>query len=415
MRDSLLGKEPHDWDIATNARPNETAALFERVIETGIDHGTVTVLDGTRAIEVTTYRADGAYTDGRRPESVRFLVSLADDLSRRDFTINAMAYDPIGDELVDIFGGARDLGGLVLRTVGNASERFREDSLRMLRAVRFAATLGLDMAFDTEEAIQADCLHVAPERIQVELVKGLLSERPGKFLVLLEQTDLLDEILPELAATRGCTQNKYHEFDVWRHTLHVMDATPADTTLRLAAMLHDVGKPPVKGVHPTTGEATFYDHETVGAEMADAILRRLKFSNEIRETVVHLIRHHLVPFNSMPSGSALRRWIRRVGPEHIYPLLELAAADAVGKGNAQVTGCGVEFLRELRERIVTMGNESPVVTRESQLAINGNDVMMALGIGPGPAVGAKLRELLEMVTDDPGMNSREALLGVLSP
>jgi tRNA nucleotidyltransferase (CCA-adding enzyme) len=239
------------------------------------------------------------------------------------------------------------------------------------------------------------------------LVGTLMCERPAAY------PNLYLAIVPELRVAVGCTQNKYHEFDVWEHTLRVVSATPADENLRLAALFHDVGKPSVKGVHPTTGEATFYDHESVGAEMADAILRRLKFSNEIRETVVHLIRHHLVPFNSMPSGSALRRWIRRVGPEHVDAVLELATGDAVGKGNAQVTGCGVEFLRELRERIATMGNESPVVTRESQLAINGNDVMVALGIGPGPVVGAKLRELLELVTDDPELNSREALMEVL--
>lgn len=411
VRDLIMGREPHDWDVATNARPEQVVPLFSKVIETGLKHGTVTVVLDGEHFEVTTYRADGAYSDGRRPDDVTFIDRIDLDLERRDFTMNALAYDPLRDEMLDPFNGIGDIAGKVIATVGMASERFTEDSLRTLRAVRFAATLGFRVAPATMAAIQAHDLTVAAERIQAEMVTGLLAHEPDRFLHLLLQSGLLARIIPEMLPMVGCGQNKYHEFDVWEHTLRVVSATPEDARLRLAATLHDVAKPPTKGQHPVTGEVTFYDHEQVGAELADSILARLKFSNDDRAAVAHLIRHHLVP--QLQSAASIRRWVRRVGRENVDCVLSLARADSIGKGSPKVAGTTLEYLSGLAARIADMETRDPIVANTTQLAISGNDVMMALGVGPGPMVGAKLRELLELVTDEPSLNERETLLQLL--
>lgn len=411
VRDSILGLAPNDWDIATNARPEQVTPLFDRVIETGIQHGTVTVVTGSKPCEVTTYRADGDYSDGRRPDSVRFVSSIEQDLARRDFTVNAIAFDPISGRFVDPFGGAYDIALGVIRTVGDPRDRFSEDTLRTLRAVRFAATLGFAVDSSTLREIARHPLRVAHERIRVELEKGLLSNRPSVFMSLLLESGLLEQVLPELRPSVGCEQNKYHEYDVWNHTTRVIHSTPPDLALRFAAMLHDVAKPTVKGVHPVTGEATFYDHEKVGAEVADNILRRLKFSNEDRERIVHLVRCHLVP--DLKSPSAIRRWVRKVGRENVDSIIALAKADCAGKGNPREPGTPVGYLDNLLEKISNMPPEQ-MVERASQLAISGNDVMVTLGISPGPVVGQELKRLLDLVTDEPDLNNRETLIRLLS-
>jgi len=412
VRDSLIAREPNDWDIATSARPEQVLSLFSKVIETGLAHGTVTVVLDDERFEVTTYRADGSYSDGRRPDTVTFLNSIEADLSRRDFTVNAIAYDPIGDVLLDPFGGAVHIEARIIAAVGDPWARFNEDSLRMLRAVRFAAVLGFEISPSTMAAIVAENLQVAPERIHDEFIKGLLSNAPDRFLGLLRESSLLGAIAPELLSLVGCGQNKYHEFDVWTHTLKVVTATPADERLRIAAVFHDIAKPATKGTHPITGEVTFYGHENIGAEVTDVILRRLMFSNDTRESVVHLVRHHLIP--DLPSAAALRRWVRKVGREKVEPLLALAKADAIGKGMPRVIGTTSAHLEKLSERIAALELREPIVTNSTQLAISGKDVMLALGIGPGPMIGQKLRELLELVTDDPGLNTRDALMGALT-
>lgn len=411
VRDSIIGREPHDWDIATNAVPEQVCALFPKVIETGLAHGTVTVVLDSDHFEVTTYRADGAYSDGRHPDSVQFVSNLGDDLARRDFTINALAYDPINDAFADPFGGVNDIAQGTIVAVGKASDRFSEDSLRMLRAVRFAAVLGFRICPETMGAIREGTLAAAAERIHDELMKGLLSSSPDRFLELLLDSGLLATILPEMLSMRACSQNKYHEFDVWGHTLWVLVATPNNAHLRLAAMFHDVAKPIVKGKHPVTGEATFYNHEQIGAEMTDSIMSRLKFSNEDRQRVVHLVRNHLVP--NLESSASIRRWVRKIGRENVDAVLTLAYADALGKGIPGSFRHNAEYLNKLREKIAALEIAAPIVTKESQLAINGRDVMEAMGIGPGPAVGAKLRELMEAVLDDPSLNTRENLIGLI--
>lgn len=411
VRDSIMGREPNDWDIATNARPEYVTGLFLKVVETGLAHGTVTVIIDGESFEVTTYRIDGDYSDGRRPDSVEFSDSITTDLSRRDFTINAIAHDPIRLVTVDPFGGLYDIASGTIRAVGIADERFQEDTLRTLRAVRFAAALGFSIETETFAAIQRTRLSVSNERVMVELVKGLACDVPSRFMTMLLETGILEQILPEMLPMVGCGQNKYHEFDVWRHTLSVLDHSPNHTFLRLAAMLHDISKPTVKGTHPKTGEATFYDHENIGANVANSILRRLKFSNEVRETVVHLIRHHLVPV--LKSPPSVRRWVRKVGIENVPVIVALARADCAGKGTPKTVGTPMSYLDELEKNIDSMRRDGPIVTSSNQLAITGNDVMSALGIGPGPGVGRRLRELLELVTDHPEMNERDTLLSIL--
>lgn len=412
VRDSIMGREPNDWDIATNARPEQVTELFSKVIETGLAHGTVTVILDGESFEVTTYRVDGDYSDGRRPDSVEFSDSITTDLSRRDFTINAIAHDPLRLATIDPFGGLCDIASGTIRAVGVADERFKEDSLRTLRAVRFAATLGFSIEPETFSSIQRTWLSVSNERVMIELVKGLACDAPSRFMTMLLDSGILAQILPEMLPMVGCGQNKYHEFDVWRHTLSVLDHSPIDTCIRLAAMLHDVAKPTVKGTHPRTGEVTFYDHENIGADVADSILRRLKFSNEVRETVVHLIRHHLVP--ALKSPPSVRRWVRKVGLENVPLIIALARADCAGKGTPKTVGTPMSYLDELEKSIDSMRCDGPIVTSSNQLAITGNDVMSAMGIGPGPDVGRRLRELLELVTDHPEMNERDTLLSILS-
>jgi len=365
VRDSLIGRNPNDWDIATNALPIQVASCFGKVIETGIEHGTVTVIIDGDGFEVTTYRIDGDYSDGHRPDSVLFSNSITEDLARRDFTMNAIAYDPLSGDTVDPFFGVRDIENRIVRAVGNPDDRLREDTLRALRAVRFASVLEFDIDRPTLDAISRCKLSVSAERIRVELVKGLCSVKPSRFLVILRRFGLLEQIIPELLPAFGCGQNKYHEHDVWCHTLLVTDATPNTERLRLAGMLHDVSKPSVKGAHPVTGEATFYEHEKVGAD-------------------------------------------------NVADIIALAKADHIGKGNPACIGMTAGYLDNLAERISTMREESTMVTDTVQLAVNGSDVMLALGIGPGPMVGAKLREMLELVIDDPSLNERSTLLDMLS-
>jgi len=412
VRDHLLGREAHDWDIATNARPENVVKLFDHVIETGIQHGTVTVVLDNETFEVTTYRTDGTYSDGRHPDEVKFVQSIDDDLARRDFTINAIAYDPIDERLHDPFAGMCDIRVGLIRAVGNAGDRFREDGLRMLRALRFCSTLGFDLDEDTKCAITDDLpLNVAPERIHDEICKAITGWHPNRFFRALDTTGLLKRVLPEMIPTIGCMQNKYHEFDVWTHTMHVLASTKSNLHLRLAALFHDVAKPQTKGINSLTGEVTFYDHENVGAELTDAIMERLKFSNEDRKAVTHLVRNHLVMYDKGWSASAIRRWVRKVGVDNVDNVIALAKADAVGKGCAKVQ-IGVAHLSEFKNRILKL-NVEQIVTSTTQLVVDGNDVMNVLNVKPGREIGEALRMLLEIVTEYPELNTREKLLEIL--
>lgn len=417
IRDSIMGREVHDWDIATNARPEQVTNLFARVIPTGIAHGTVTVLLNGVGYEVTTFRGDGEYTDGRRPDGVVFLDTIEEDLARRDFTMNAIAYDPVNEVFCDPFGGREDIKNRVIRAVGDPLKRFSEDGLRVLRACRFAATLGFELDETTENAIRPSLdsyKKVACERIKDEWMKAMGADKPSKAFEAMRRTGILDVTVPEMVPMFDCTQNRYHAYDVWTHTLAVVDACPKDDPiLRMAALLHDVSKPATKGIHPKTGDATFYNHEDVGADVAYEIMSRLRFSNEDRDRVKHLVKHHLIKYQPDWANSAIRRWVRKVGPEHVASLCALARADIVGKGPAMVA-LDIDVMYDLERRVAELSKHVPVATKSNDLAINGKDVMAAFNLNPGPQVGKILKALLEDVTDNPELNEREALLHHLS-
>ena len=415
VRDVLLGRAAKDWDVATSALPDEVQRLFRRTVPTGLAHGTITVLVGKEHVEVTTYRGEGAYSDARRPDHVTFGVSLEEDLARRDFTVNAIAYDPLADVRVDPFGGQRDLEARVLRAVGDPEARFREDGLRVMRAVRFAATLEMEVDPATEAAIRPalpSLARVSAERVRDELLKLLGAPRPSRGLRIAQRTGILDVILPELVEGVGVTQNRHHAHDVFEHTLAAVDGTPAGSgpLVRLGTLLHDVGKPrtaaPKEGA---PGESTFYRHDEVGARMSDEICRRLKLSNAERERVVALVGHHMFWYSPEWSDATVRRFIRRVGPELLGDLFALREGDVVGRGRGEDPE---SELGELRRRIDKVIADAQALSI-GDLAVNGQDVMRVLGVPPGREVGDTLRQLLEQVTEDPSLNDRERLLALL--
>jgi tRNA nucleotidyltransferase (CCA-adding enzyme) len=409
VRDYLLGREVSDFDVATEARPEDVMRAFKRVVPTGIKHGTVTVLFKGLEVEVTTFRTESAYADGRHPDEVQFAATIEDDLSRRDFTINAMAFDLSSKELIDPHGGRGDLAKGLLRAVGDPLERFAEDGLRPLRAVRFASQLGFEIEADTLAAVRPSIPRfrmVSAERVREEFQKILLSPVPSLGLRLLESTGLLAEISPELAACRGVEQGGMHVYDVLDHLYACADAAAPELVLRVAALLHDIGKPEAKAERP--GEApSFYRHEEYSARDAEAFMKRLRFPNAVIEEVAHLVRGHMFSYDDSWSDAAVRRFLARVGPESLDRLFALRIADGTG-----IIGRPVDprSLDPLRERIAAV-----LAAREalgvSDLAVKGGD-LAAIGIAPGPAMGAVLKELLEAVIDDPGLNEKERLLDI---
>ena len=422
VRDLQLGRAAKDFDVATRATPAEVAKVFgrKRTIPTGEKHGTMTVLTedegGERVpIEVTTYRGDGAYTDGRRPDEITFVRTIEEDLQRRDFTVNAMAYDPIAHRLVDPFGGREDLALGVLRAVGVPLDRFNEDGLRAMRAVRFCAQHEFTLDAATEAAIPralAVFRKVSPERVRDELVKMLLAPRPSIGLELMRKTQLLGEVIPELLPTIGCVQNRFHAHDVWQHTLHVVDSTALGSTVgpswlvRAAALFHDVAKPqtaaPKEGA---PGEFTFYRHEFVGASITDAVAKRLHFSNAEREHVVNLVFNHMFWYSSEWTDGTVRRFMGRVGSESVSDLFALRAGDVLGRGHAENPGVEIDELRaRIDEQIRTQA-----ALKVTDLRIDGKDVMRILACKPSRIIGDVLKALLERVLDDTALNDREKL------
>lgn len=409
VRDSVMGRAISDWDIATDASPVQILQCFDAASLIGGHTGTVAVDVQSERFEITPFRAEGSYSDGRHPDNVCFVSTIEEDLSRRDFTMNAIAHDPLRDVWADPFSGRADISRQIIRAVGDESARFREDALRLMRAARFASTLGFDLAASTEQAVldNHERLRViAPERVHDELHKCMTAVSPSRTFELMARTLLIDEVLPELRPLIGCQQNRYHSFDVWGHTMRVLDAVaPQDVVLRFAGLLHDVAKPQTRGTHPVTGDVTFYNHEEVGACVADDILHRLKFSNDERSRIVHHVRHHLIPYESDWSSAAVRRWVRRVGRDNAQSLCQLGRADIAGKG---VTSERAALIDELETRVNNMS--TVIVTHTNELAVSGADVMSILHIGPGPQVGQVLRNLIELVTEHPELNSREELI-----
>jgi tRNA nucleotidyltransferase (CCA-adding enzyme) len=405
VRDSLLGRMPQDWDITTSATPEQVKALFPRTIDTGIAHGTVTVmLEGT-GYEVTTYRIDGEYEDARHPKEVTFTSNLLEDLKRRDFTINAMAYNET-DGLVDAFDGIGDLNAGVIRCVGDPAERFTEDALRMLRAVRFAAQLGFSVEERTRQAVAllaGTIAKVSAERIQMELNKLLVSAHPEELRQAYE-LGLTGVFLPEFDVMMETAQNsKHHLYTVGEHTIRVMQNLRADRTLRLAALFHDVAKPVCKTTD-ADGKNHFKGHPAVGAGMTVDILKRLKYDNATIDRVAVLVRYH----DDRPELTArnVRRAMNRIGAEHIPMLLELRRADILAQSMyrrddklAQIDG-----FAELYRQILENGE---CVTKKD-LAIGGKE-LIALGMKPGPKIGEVMDALLDAVLEDPSINTQENL------
>lgn len=412
LRDLLRGQVPKDWDIATSATPEQVQRLFRRVIPTGIAHGTVTVLMREGQYEVTTLRGEGAYSDGRRPDSVTYVQDIQEDLARRDFTVNAIAFDPNTGTLIDPFGGLNDLNRCVLKTVGDPRERFGEDGLRVLRAARFVATLEFYLDEDTAAAIP-DALpifaRVSAERVRDEWIKALSAARPSRAFEVMRRTGILDISCPDLMRLHGCTQNKYHAYDVWGHTMVCMDACAAgDPIHRLAGLFHDLGKPATRELSAKTGDYTFYEHERVGAEMAQVWLQAHRFSNDERKRVVHLVRHHLICYTPAWTDAAVRRFMRRVGTApQIADLLALGRADALGKGRP--VDEELARLTELERRIAALIAAGAALSVRD-LAVSGGDLIRELDLRPSPLIGRILDQLLEQVLDDPSRNERGILL-----
>jgi len=410
VRDTLRGQKVNDWDVATSALPQKVQKIFRKVIPTGIEHGTVTVLWKGGAYEVTTLRGEGAYSDGRRPDEVVFVEDIDRDLARRDFTVNAIAYDPVDGRLADPFNGLDDMHHNVLRAVGNPNERFREDGLRILRGARFVATLDFELEEATEAAFRGalDTFRkVSPERVREEWLKTMKARAPSRAFEVMRRTGILEVTYPELLEQVGCEQNQWHAFDVWGHTMRVLDESEPDPIERIAALLHDVAKPRTRAKSEKTGDWTFYHHEKVGADMADRWLRDYRFSNQERDLVVSLVRHHLICYSSEWTDSAVRRFIKGVGVDGVEPLLRLGKADALGKGRH--VDEELAALEELHTRIDQSIQEGNALSTRD-LAVGGEDVIQHLEGGAGPRVGEILRALLDRVIEDPSLNTRDKLL-----
>lgn len=416
VRDFLRGVEPKDWDVATNAKPEEIMKIFPKSFYEN-KFFTVTVLTKSeipqlKEIEITTYRKETQYTDKRHPDEVQFAKSLEEDLKRRDFTINAMALKILDGEwqIVDLFGGKEDLKNKIIRAVGNPAERFAEDALRMMRAVRFAVSLGQGWQIEdkTKEGIKENAFWISAiskERIRDEFLKIITTEKAAEGIEILRELGLLKHIIPELEEGYKVTQNKHHIYDCYEHSLKSLDFAAKknfNQYVRLAALFHDIGKPRTKkGEGP---DATFYGHEIVGTEMTMKILNRLRFPKKDIEKIATLVRHHLFYYTPDEVGeSSVRRLLRKVGKENIEELLQVRMADRIGSGVPKAEPYKLRHLRYMIEKV----SRDPLSVK--MLKVNGNDVMEILKISPGPKIGQTLTILLEKVIENPKKNEKEIL------
>jgi putative nucleotidyltransferase with HDIG domain len=404
LRDALLDRTPADWDLTTDAPPDRIVELFRDSLYEN-RFGTVVVRHGADQYEITTFRRDVSYSDHRHPDAVEFGRSIEDDLARRDFTVNAMAWGGRpGEEprFVDPHGGRRDLAAHLLRAVGDPDRRFHEDALRMVRAVRLAATLGFSVEPATLQAIGRGAelaRHLSGERVGAELAKLLAAPSPSVGLRLMAETGLLAVLAPDLERQRGMGQNKIEGEDLWDHTLRTVDATPNRPLVRMAGLLHDIGKP------DTLSEGHFHNHDSVGAVMARGFLSDLHTPRVTQERVAHLIRHHMFDYTPSWTDAAVRRFIRKVGPGSIDDLLALRIADNIGSGVPPDAG----GLPELGQRVGAELAAHPVLGR-ADLAIDGRDLIAELGLPPGRELGRLLEGLTESAIAEPALNDRAILL-----
>ena len=429
VRDFLRDIEPEDWDIATDAKPEEIRKVFPKSFYEN-KFLTVTVQTNSqnpklKEIEVTTYRSEARYTDKRHPDEVKFARTIEEDLARRDFTINAMAMKPgfcgkkPGFEIIDPFGGQKDLKNKVIRAVGKPQDRFSEDALRMMRAARLATTLDFTIEIETARVIKENSQLlqlISKERIRDELLKAIMSEKAADGVELLRQLGLLEYIIPELEEGYGVSQNKHHIFECYEHSLLSLKYAARrhfNRDVRMAALLHDIGKPKTKRGEGL--DATFYGHEVVGAKMTSQILDRLRFSKKDIEKITRLVRYHLFYYNvDEVSESSVRRLVRQVGPENMEELLQVRMADRIGSGVPKAEPYKLRHLKYVVEKV----SKDPISAK--MLIVTGNSVMSRLGISPGPKIGHILDILLGYVLNDPKKNKKEwlekeiATLGKLS-
>lgn len=410
VRDSILGITPKDYDITTSAKPETTILLFNKTIPTGLKHGTITVLINNDPYEVTTFRTDGSYLDNRRPSSVNFVTDIKEDLSRRDFTINALAYNEITG-LIDYFNGVTDIKNKLIRCVGDPDKRFKEDSLRMLRAIRFSCQLSFDIEINTLNAIRKNHLlisNISKERIRDELCKILISDNPSKGLQLLKETNLLELILPDINSlvdfSPKCTN---HNRNVFTHTLKVIDNTENNLILRLSALFHDVGKINTLTAFNNGSFYGFPGHCLEGSIMTKKILSDLRFDNNTIEIVSKLIEHHLVlNVDIMPTKYEVKKLLNSVGKDNMHLLFALQRADIKSLNNPEPFLKKVSYTEDLVNEIIK--NKEPLLVKD--LDITGKDLINILGVKPGKLIGEILNHLLDKVLEDSSLNSKESLL-----
>lgn len=415
VRDLLMNKKPHDWDLTTNAKPEEIVAIFPKTVYEN-KFGTVTVVNEEETdltlknVEITPFRKEGGYSDFRHPDEVSFSDRLEDDLSRRDFTINALAYDPLKNSLTDNFSGLKDIKDNVVRSVGDPDQRFNEDALRILRLARFSAQLSFSIEKETLNSAKkkANLLkNISKERIRDEFTKLIMSPNPADGIVSCEKIGILPFIIPELEETIGVKQNRSHIYTVWEHLLRSLQfGADKDFPLhvRLAAILHDIGKPKSRRFDEEAKDYTFYGHEVIGEKMTQRILSGLKYPNQIIETVIKLVRNHM--FFSDPdqiSMSAVRRIIANVGEDLVWDLMKLRACDRIGMGRPK------EDPYRLRKYESMIEEAMRAPTSVKMLKINGNDLMKYLDEKPGPKIGLILDALMEEILENPELNTEDYL------
>ncbi|APH19120.1 CCA tRNA nucleotidyltransferase [Clostridium botulinum] len=413
VRDSLLERKVNDWDITTSANPQEVVNIFEnlgyKIIPTGLKYGTVTILISSIGYEVTTFRVDGEYEDNRHPKEVKFTSNLREDLKRRDLTINAMAYnDKIG--LVDYFHGLEDLNNKIIRCVGNSKDRFNEDSLRMLRCIRFASQLNFHMEESTKlniRELSRNIANVSMERIRDELCKILVSSQPVYGIRNIVELNLIDYIIPELKACVGFEQhNIHHDKDVYGHILSVVENVPSKLELRLAALLHDIGKPKCFSIGDN-GQGHFYGHQKISADMTKDILKRLKFDNKTIDKVDKLVYNHMARYNKLRTPN-IKKFINKVGIDNLDDLFELQIADIKGSTKEYHSFDNVLNLKIKCEKILS--EKQPLTIKD--LDINGYDLMQ-LGINQGKEIGIMLNKLLNIILENPNLNNKEDLIKIV--
>lgn len=415
VRDLFLGKKPKDWDITTNAKPDEIVSMFEKTFYEN-DYGTVGVVsletndDTLKIIEVTPYRTEGKYTDNRRPDFVSFNTTLEEDLKRRDFTINAIALDIEENDVVDPFEGRSDIQKGIIRAVGEPSERFKEDALRIIRAVRLQAELGFSIESNTEKAIKDSATlltKIAKERIRDEFIKIIMSPNPMDGLMMAQSLNILRFIVPELEHGIGVKQNKAHVFDVWMHILKSLQAASDKNWplhIRLAALFHDIAKPATRRWSEDKKEWTFYGHEVMGGKMTKKIMKELRFPKEITETVEKLVRWHMFFSDTEQiSHSAVRRLLGNVGKELVWDLMNIRVCDRIGTGRPKENPYRLRKYKAMLEEVI----RDPVSV--GMLAIDGKGIMEATKLAPSPKIGHILHALLEETLENPALNTENIL------